>query len=341
MRALALDGDVIYGDEHMGASGYRFVAKSIVTGATTDLGTAADAAAISGGRLVWTTFTVENGPPVKGVIPGCGSSVAHWRMYRLSTSDMKASLLARGDSERPGFGECADAMPPLLAFDGNSVAYTTGHGTGDRITIVDVSSGRQIRSITTTDIVDSLAMANGSTAYLEEVHTPDGLFQANRLTVVGPTGTTAATVDQVGWFALSGGGVAWIPADSRDSLVSMDTVPRSSVVGLPRGFPVVDVDSATLLGQTYPWDRLIVASGDGVAWSWPSESGSIAYWRRQTAGTCLIATPGISGVNLVVPVALGGRWLVWSDGLGRRPGEWARDADPNTYVVPLAALACS
>ena len=177
MRALAIDGDTIYGDRHLtGASNYEFVAYDLVTGTTRDLGRAADAAAVSGDRVVWIVSSVENSQAGSGCqgAPCCGGSIVHWQMLTMAPPAANGAVIARGDSSRPGWGQRADAMPPLLAFDGNSVAYTDGLGSGptqagDTITVMDVSSRKTIRSFDTPTEVDALAMSGDSIAYLQEI----------------------------------------------------------------------------------------------------------------------------------------------------------------------------
>lgn len=240
LHALAVDGDVIYGDQHIaGSSKYDFVAYNLSTGATRDLGTAASAATVSDGRVVWTTYTVENGAPQRNAIPGCPvSSIAHWRLYRFSPSDAKPSLVAKGDSVRPGLGECADSMAPLIALDGDSVAYTDGLGSGDTITVLDVRSGRRTRTIATSGVVDELAISNGSIAYLEEVQdrTPDFAPFDNQLMLAGASGAPTVVAEHANWFSMAGARVAWMSSGTTTGVVSIEVLPSSSTTYPPNPY---------------------------------------------------------------------------------------------------------
>jgi hypothetical protein len=331
IRALAVDGDVVYGDQHVGDK-YSFVAYDLKTGTRRDLGTAADAAAVSNGRLVWTTFTIERGGGGGPAVPGCGWSVAHWRMYRLFPSDAKPTLIAKGDSYRPGWGMCADSMPPLIAFDGTSVAFTDGWGAA--IVIIDVGSGRRKRTIVTTGTVDALAMSNGSIAYLEGSDS-SGEFNDHDLMVASLGGAPKVQQRRAAWMAMNGGRIAWISLDTSSGAISTRELAASSAVDLPT--PFAPVDGGANLG---PRDSLIAVSADAVAWSWPSDRNSIAYWGEGQVGGCLIPTPRTSGIGLVYPISVGSHWLVWTDGVMTRPEEWQDNDDPSTYAAPIAALKC-
>jgi hypothetical protein len=330
IRALAVDGNVLYGDEHIrGTSKYDFVAYNLETGETTDLGTAADAAAVASGVLVWTTFTVEDGGGGKG-IPGCGWSIARWRMYKLLPSAAKSAFVARGDSYRPGWGECADSMPPLIAFDGTSVAYADGSGA---ITIIDVDSGLRKRTIPSAN-VDALAMSNGSIAFLQEDNSRQ--FNDDRLMLASSTGAPKILQEHASWFAMAGGRIAWIAPDTTGGAVSTESPAGSETINLSAPFTSVTTDD--LPG---PWDSLVSVSTNAVAWSWPSDRESIAYWREGQTRSCLIPTPGVSGLGLVSPISIGNQWLVWMDDPGARPGEWQEMDDPDTYAVSVEVLSCS
>jgi hypothetical protein len=339
IRALAVDGNVIYGDQHIGGNKYEFVAYNLETGAIKDLGPAADAAAISDGRLIWTTYTIEGGPGPGHAIPGCGWSVAHWRMYKLLSLDAKPSLLAKGDSHRPGWGQCADAMPPLIAFDGDSVSWTgeSETGLGDTITIIDFASGRRIRKLTTAGAINALAMSTGSIAYLEV--TDGGDANDNRLMLAEAGGTPAVLAEHAAWFAMSGDRVAWIRPGSTSGETWTAMPVRSPAVQLPDAFTPTDLEDPAIGMFLGPWDSLVAVSSEAVAWSWPSERSQIAYWREGRPTACLIPTPGGSGLGRMRPVALGQSWLVWTDD-GFRPEEWQDSDDPYSYAVPISALNC-
>jgi hypothetical protein len=331
MRALAVDGDVVYGDRHVaGTAKYEFIAYNLKTGATKDLGIAADAAAVSSGRLIWTTFTVEDGGGGGGAIPGCGWSIVHWRMYKLLTPDAKPTLLAKGDDNRQGWGECADSVPPLIAFDGISVAYADGA----TITILDVASGRQKRSIATPGAVDGLAMSNGSIAYLQEVDSRS--FNDDELMLAGTSLAVKVQQKHAAWFAMAGGRIAWISPDTMSGAASTVDPVGSAAIALPDSF--APVDSNTVPDSV--WDSLVAVSAKAVAWSWPSDRSSLAYWSEGQVRSCLIPTPGAQR-GLVYPISVGSDWLVWMDGIMTRPGEWQDNDDPNTYAVPITALRCS
>ncbi|MGD0018719.1 MAG: hypothetical protein ABSD62_05650 [Candidatus Limnocylindrales bacterium] len=340
MRALATDGETIFGDKHLaGTSQYEFVAYDIATETTRNLGKAADAAVVSGNRVVWVVSSIEDSPLASGCqgAPCCGDSVVHWQMLTMASTAAQGVVIAKGDSYRPGLGECAEAMPPLLAFDGESVVYTDGFGAGptgagDTITIIDVRSGKKIRAIGTTAEVDAISLSGDSLAFLQEVSDRD--FNDDELMLVGAAGKATVMEEHASWFAMQDGRAAWIPSNTTSGTAWTKHPLQSPSTRLPDPFQAVPSDNIPL-----QWDSLVAVSADAVAWSWPSEPPSVAYW-HEGQNVCLVPTPGVPDVGLVYPVAIDKQWLIWMDGLGLRPEEWQDTDDPTTYAVPISALTC-
>jgi hypothetical protein len=328
MSALASDGDMVFGNRHVaGTSIYRLVGYNLVTGTSIDFGPAADVAAVFGDRLVWITSTVE-----RFVTP---TSVDHWQIHTSAISTVSAKVIAMGDSHRVGPGEYADAIAPLLAFDGKEIAYTNGHSSvplraGDTITTIDAASGKTVRVLAITGQVDGLALTAGSITYL---HTVDGRdFLDDEIVIVSPSGQTAVFETHAGWFSQAFGRFAWIAPNTNGTVWTKTAVAAPAQLHNP--YPAAPDSDSLLAGEP-----VVAVSKSAVAWSWPTGPASVAYW-REDGGVCLLPAVGLSGDGWPASLLLSDRWLLWSDAVGGGAEASQSDPDPNTYALRVDALTC-
>jgi len=296
--------------------------------------------AATDGRVVWVETWRDQPSPPGNAIPGCvdAGKPLRWRIRTL-VPGAPAQDVASGTNVRTAIGgECADVNPPVVAIDGDRLAYaleaaTSASPVGNRIVVVSLASGSAIRTISTTGLVLDLRLSGTAIAYRECLPTFDDAtvepLDCRVMATASDDRLPAPVEAHASALALGGTRLAWVRSEAGDGSIFTSVLGSDEIVRV-----AVPLD-ATLAVQGA---RLLAASDGVVAWSVDgteiggSEAG---FWTSRLA----VWLPGDPSARLLRGhgppdfVAVGGGWLVWRDYVGKAGG-----APEGLYGVPLEAL---
>jgi hypothetical protein len=311
-------------DTSKAPTGGTLTMRDLVTGTSTNLAridSTHSLAAMAAGedRLVWVETWRDNpspSPPTT-VTPGCVDlgKPLRWQIVALTISTGASVTIDSGTNKRTAYvGECADVGAPLIAIDGDRLAYTveaatTGQPLADRIVLRDLATGSIVKAIATDGTVEDLQLSGETLAYRENTDASGGrlVWGTGRLMVVmGPQATADVIEQKVGDIAMGGGRLAWTQADANGTIWTSNS----------DGTNVIEVAAPVEAGITVTWAGRLAATDGLVAWS------VNATIDGDSGGGCCAAllsvwAPGepaarfIEGLGGPDAVAVSAGWLVW------------------------------
>ncbi|HTC85995.1 MAG TPA: hypothetical protein VK656_04795 [Candidatus Acidoferrum sp.] len=287
--------------------------------AKTHAGHMVEAEAATTDRIVWLeTWRDHPGPPTTAV-PGCVDvgKPLRWQIYAAEIATGVESVVAAGTDVRTAVGgECADVDRPLLAADGDRVAYTLeepskAHPLANQIVVRSLTDGVSIRTIDTAGLAEDLRISGQVVAYRDNVP-PDPSVDTvdpfdGRLMLALSDGQAPTRVDDhTSDVGLSAGRIAWTRTDANDGSVWTEPLSASAPTKLTLvPVPGFKPDTATEIS----------VADDAVAWTSNGTDDQDVGISRPAIWTTAGVGPGLlEGVELIDVMALGGGWLVWSSG---------------------------
>ncbi len=294
--------------------------------ATTDTGHALAGLVATADSLVWVETWRDHPSPPSGAVPGCEDTgkPLRWRIVRLVIASKVQSVVASGTTLRTAFeGECADVNPPVIAADGDRVAYTEeaaskAHPFANRVVVRSISEGTQIRAFTTNGIVQDLHLLGAVIAYRDDLAVPPVVafadpFDGQLMVTSTDAAPPVAVAEHISAAALGDGRIAWISAAATDGSAWTESLTS----GVKTQLQVSDASDFHPDGASR-----IAVSKTTVTWI-VQGSGS------DSVGTSRLGlwTPGGIGPGLVDGiaqpefVALSAGWLVWDSSTDAPGGE--------------------
>ena len=290
-------------------------------------------------RLIWVETWRDHPSPPSNAVPGCVDvgKPLRWRVVAiLIASSGVQSVVASGTNLRTAFGGvCNDIDAPVMAADGDRVAYTLEAGTrtnpfANRIVVRSLATGAQIRSITTVGIVQGLDLNGQAILYWDDLATPESTPYAvpfdGSLRLAAGDGTVPSLVDvHVSGAALSGTRVGWISATATDGSVWTESLTS----GAKQQLQVVDV------ADFHPDGASAIAVSNGtVAWIAQGEGSDSVGTSRLGLWTVGGIGPGIlDQFGQAEFVGISGGWLAWDASTNGPDGQ-----PSGLYGLPEAAL---
>ena len=315
---------------------YRLHVADIATGSTADVLTLAAGHMIAsansfgtsafGGfaatadRLYWVEIWYDGAPNLVDVGGNpFGGLPQHWQIVAVDLSGGSRSILASGTNHRIAVGMAgATINPPVLAVDGDRLAYTLEAGTtaapnGNKIVLQSLTDGKIIVTETSEGFVPWIGLAGTVMAYREVLGTNlDGFTVRDaRLmlkTFTADAGAIGLVDDHVAEAAISGDRLVWGRIDTTDGSAWTTT--------LSDGVPV-HVAGPTNVG---------FSSGSEPGIFQVSTSAGFAAWAAvgTVNGSDQSFVPflwaiGDPNARLMVPssiltMAVSNGWLTWTDG---------------------------
>ena len=290
-------------------------------------------------RLIWVETWRDHPSPPSHSVPGCvdAGKPLRWRISAIGLASHAQTTLASGTNRRTAVdGECADVNPPVVAADGDRMAYTIeaptpGKPAANRIVVRSLVDGTVIRRVQSQGLVRDLQLDGRAIAYrdLPAQHPPEAFVDPFDGTLMATTDDSMppAEIDEhVGVSGLGGGRLAWVNTGAADGSMST-TVLGSDVVFRSLGFVAPDFVADGV--------EQIAVRGDLVAWIVSGLDGDIgtsrlAFWRSPDPSTRYVA-----GFLQPDYVGLSGGWFVWDATLSDPGVKWPA----GLYGLPLAALS--
>jgi hypothetical protein len=293
---------------------------------------------VAGDHVVWVEWWFAH-PPTGCGGTGCNPNAGQpllWQINSVSISTGVGSVIASGSNTRiPVEGEAAGPLAPMLAADGDRVAYTldrTGPGGTDASAIIvrSLSGGAVLRRIDADGYVAQIVGLVGQAVFFREAFdsgTPGSVdpFDAS-LRLARSDGEPPRLIDtHVSHAAMDAQTLVWSREDAMDASIwtaSLDTEVPVRV----QGFPLV-----LSPGQSGPTLDLAVGSGV-VAWIvWYTGADGIGtnalvVWRAGEKEGRVIEGQGQPDWVVIEDGS-----LVWPDYLSL-PGH-------ETHAVPISAIS--
>lgn len=296
-----------------------------------------DGMAATADRVIWVETWRDHPSPPSNLTPGCtdAGKPLRWKISAMVLASRARTVLAAGTNTRTAVtGECADVNPPVVAADGERVAYTLeaptpGKPAANRIVVRSLVDGTVIRRIQSQGLVHDLQLDGRAIAYrdLPAQHPHDAIvdpFDGALMATTDDSAPPAQIDEHVGVSGLGGGQLAWAGSGATDGSISTTTL-GSDIVSRSVGF--VEPDFVTeQAGQ--------VAVGDGViAWIFYGDTGDTTTSRLAISLSEQLAVRFIPGFFAPDFVAIRGGWLVWDSYLGT-PTNWPA----GLYGIPITDL---
>jgi hypothetical protein len=297
-------------------------------------------------RLIWVeTWRDDPSPPTQDV-PGCvdAGKPLRWGITSLTISTGLRSTIDGGTNVRTAYsGQCADVSAPVVATDGDRVAYTreattTSHPFGDQIVVRSVANGSEIRSMTTDGRVEDLNVVGSTIAYRENTDDSTGvlIYGTGRLMVARTDQAAPVRLDDgIGALAFGGTRLAWVRADATPGSVWTTTLGSSSISQI-----LAPVDQG--LQVTSVWK--LAVTDDLVAWSVNAtidgyDAGGCCATLLSVWATGEPTARFIEGFGGPDAVAISSDWLLWHT--NRDSLTWHDDGSKadGFYAVRLQAVA--
>ena len=285
-------------------------------------------------RLYWVEIWYDGAPNLDDVGGNAfGNLPQHWQVVAVDLAGGSRSILASGINHRVAVGMAgATINPPVLAVDGDRLAYTleaatTDDANGNKIVLQSIADGKIVGTETSKGFVPWIGLTGPVMAYREVLgNNLDGsTVRDARLmlkTFTADAGTIGVVDDHVAGAAISGDRLVWGRIDTTDGSAWTTT--------LSDGVPV-HVAGPTNTG---------FGSGIEAGIFEVSASGGFAAWTA--VGTVngsdqsfvpFLWAAGDPHARLMVPssvltIAVSDGWLTWNDG-----------SDPSRLRgIPLSAI---
>jgi hypothetical protein len=338
-------------------AGWTLTLSDLATGRTVTLATLpahheVAGAVLTADRVVWvetwrdlTTPSTGDASPIVttaisryATVPGCvdAGKPLRWTITSLVVATGRRVVVASGTNVRTAIdGECADVNAPVIAAEGERVAYTVeaasrDHPVANRIVVRSLDDGHEVRTITSAGLVRDLGLAGQTIVYRDNTVLDPGGATVDpwdgRLMVVSDDGAAPTLLDDhVRAVGIGGGRVGWSRTDAADGsvwTVSLGSGTTAHLTGLATSGFVPDLVSQ------------IAVSTDLVAWVVWGRIGDLgtsrlAVWRRGNESPQFVA-----GFAQPDYVGISAGWLVWDATLGDPNGKPA-----GLYAFPLASLS--
>jgi hypothetical protein len=342
-RALAVDGSRAYYLEYPGKDPvtgkkvvpavYRLHVADLADGTTADVVTLDPGHMIASGgssgtssfggfvatpaRLFWVEIWYDRAPNNEdtGGDP-FGGLPQHWQVVSLDLADRARSVVASGTNHRVAVGmEGAAINPPVLAVDGDRVAYTVEATAPDapnanEIVLRSLADGSVIRRVTTKGLVPWIGLAGNAMAYREALGTDlDGMTVRDARLMIAATDARSfePVDDHVGSAAITADRLVWGRIDATDG----SAWTRPLLGGSP-----VQIAGPTDVGfrsTDEPGIFQISASGGFASWlAVGTVNGS------DSSFVPFIWASGDPAARLLVPsspidtISVSGDWLTWN-----------------------------
>jgi hypothetical protein len=177
-------------------------------------------------RLVWVEIWYDRAPNNEdtGGDP-FGGLPQHWQIVSFDLADSTRSVVASGTNHRVAVGmEGAAINPPVLAVDGDRVAYTLEAAApdapdGNEIVLRSLVDGSVVRTVTTKGFVPWVGLAGNAIAYREALGTDlngETVQDAGLMIAATNAGPFEPVDDHVGSAAISGDRLVWGRTDATD-----------------------------------------------------------------------------------------------------------------------------
>ena len=270
-------------------------------------------------RLFWVEIWYDRAPNNEdtGGDP-FGGLPQHWQVVSLDLADRTRSVVASGTNHRVAVGmEGAAVNPPVLAIDGDRVAYTLEAPAPDapdsnKIVVRSLGDGSVIRTVTTKRFVSWIGLAGNAIAYREALGTDlDGatVLDARLMIATTDDGPFEPVDDHVGSAAITTERLVWGRTNAHDG--------SAWTRGLSGGSPV-QIAGPTDVGfrSTDEPGILQVSASEGFA-SW------LAVGTVNGSDQSFVPFIWVSGdpaARLLVPsssidtIAVSSGWLTWHEG---------------------------
>ena len=313
---------------------------NVATGTSTTLasrpsGREPSSLTVVGDRVVWVESWYAHTQPNVGGETGGNLNAGQpllWQINAVSISTGAPSVIASGSNTRiPVEGEAAGPLAPVLATDGDRVAYTLdrpGPGGTDASAIIvrSLSSGAVLRRLDADGYVAQVGVT-GQALFFREVFdsgTPGSVYPADASLMLSRSdGEPPRLIDtHVSDAALDTEMLVWSREDATDASIWTTLLPTRERMRVP-GPPV-----AVEPGQQGPSSNLAVGNGV-VAWivgyadaNNVAESELVVWNTAQTVG-------GVIGDQRHLDwVVIEDDSLVWRDYLSL----------PDTHAIPISAI---
>lgn len=271
-------------------------------------------------RLYWVEIWYDGAPNLDDVGGNAfGGLPQHWQVVAFDLAGGSRSILASGTNHRIAVGMAgATINPPVLAVDGDRLAYTLEAGTTDapnanKIVLLSLTDGKIIGTETSKGFVPWIGVAGTVMAYREArgANLDGSTVRDARLmlkTFTADAGTIGLVDDHVAEAAISGDRLVWGRIDTTDGSAWTTT--------LSDGVPV-RVAGPTSVGfssGTEPGIFQVSASAGFAAWG----AVGTVNGSDQSFVPFLWAI-GDPNARLMVPssiltIAVSDGWLTWNDG---------------------------
>jgi hypothetical protein len=340
-RAFTLDG-AFYPIVGNGARGQTFTIRMVngASGTSTVLasrpsGREPSSLSVVGDRVVWVESWYAHPQPNVGGETGGNLNAGQpllWQINTVSISTGAVSVIASGSNTRiPVEGEAAGPLAPVLAADGDRVAYTldrAGPGGTDASAIIvrSLSSGAVLRRIDADGYVAQVGLTGQALFFREAFDSgaPGSVYPADASLMLSRSdGEPPRLIDtHVSDAAMDTRTLVWSRENATDASIWTTLLPTGERMRVP-GPPV-----AVEPGQQGPSSNLAVGNGV-VAWivgyadaNNVAESELVVWNTAQTVGRVIGDQRHLDWV--VIEDGL----LVWRDYLSL----------PDTHAVPISAI---
>lgn len=297
-------------------------------------------------RLIWVETWRDNPSPPTQDVPGCvdAGKPLRWGITSLTISMGVRSTIDGGTNVRTAYsGQCADVSAPVVATDGDRVAYTreattTSHPFGDQIVVRSVANGSEIHSITTDGMVEDLNVVGSTIAYRENTDDSTGIliYGTGRLMVARADQAAPVKLDDgIGALAFGGTRLAWVRADATPGSVWTTTLGSSSIsqilAPVDQGLQVISVWKLAVTNDLVAWS--VNATIDGY------DAGGCCATLLSVWATGEPTARFIEGFGGPDAVAISSGWLLWHT--NRDSLTWHDDGSKadGFYAVRLQAVA--
>ena len=290
---------------------------------------------VAGDRVVWVESWYAHPQPNVGGETGGNLNAGQpllWQINAVSISTGARSVIASGSNTRiPVEGEAAGPLAPVLATDGDRVAYTldrTGPRGADASAIIvrSLSSGAVLRRLDADGYVAQVGLTGQALFFREafDSGTPGSVYPADASLMLSRSdGELPRLIDtHVSDAALDTEMLVWSREDATDASIWTTLLPTRERMRVP-GPPV-----AVEPGQQGPSSNLAVGNGV-VAWivgyadaNNVAESELVVWNTSQTVGRV------VGDQRHLDWVVIEGGSLVWRDYLSL----------PDTHAVPISAI---
>lgn len=348
LRSLPMGASAVFGsrvftfDSSKTGTLETITMRDLATGAASVLGRTSeghyvDAIVATATRLLWVeTWRRDHPTPPGYALCLDQGRPLRWRIVVMVLATRARSVIASGSNVRTAIdGECADVNPPVIAVDGDRVAYTLelasrAHPFANRIVVRSLVDSTRIRTIATAGLVEDLALHGPVVAYRDNVGSDPSLGAIDpydgRLMVATADDAPPVRLDvHVRAASIGEGRIAWARADTTDGSVWTEVLgshtKRLLRPVLAPDFQPESVSQIAVGRATVAWVIWGTANSD-------TGTSRLALWTDGGLGPGLVdgfAQPGY--------VALGGGWLVWDAELGADGGE-----PGGLYGLPVSAL---